>query len=128
MVGAHDLEARIEQIKIMIDAVLIGPDDARRVGFQLLADLALALFKIALFGIELLVTVAHRDRSHIMAALDRFETEQLRFGGIEVATGRRRLHRLNREVGCGAGGIVGRRRTGDQDLLLRCERELRRFG
>ncbi len=127
MVGAHDLEARIEQVKIMVDAVLIWPDDARRVRFQLFTNLTLAPFKIALFGLELPIAVADRDGRGIVAALTGFETEQLRPGGTGIAASRRRLHRLNGEVRRRAGGIVSCHRTGDQGLMLLCGCKLRRF-
>jgi hypothetical protein len=66
VVRAHDLEPRIEQVEILVDAVLVGPNDARRVGFELLPNFALTPFKIALFGLELAIPVGRprRQRDH----------------------------------------------------------------
>ena len=127
MVGAHDLEAGIEQVKKIVDAVLIRPDDARRVGFQHFANVALAPFKIPLFGIELSIAVADRGGSGIMAALDGFQTEQLHLGGIGIATTCRRLYRLNGKVRRRASRIVSCYRTYDLGLMFVCGCKLRRF-
>jgi hypothetical protein len=70
MICTRYLESSVEQIEVVIDAIFIRLNDALRMRLQLLAHFTFAPFQISFLGVELLVAVAGRSDSDILAALD----------------------------------------------------------